>query len=273
MLKCIRPCINSLNTRSATLLCNQNDLLMQQTRNTFILKRRFPVPLMKKGQRYPRLKHKHYLYDLVENTNTKKHPLIDLILLDTVKDAGERGELIKVKSLTAYHHFLLPKLAVYATPENIEKYLIQDEDERKKFATHSSQFVQNTISLLSECCLSVTMNMDVPWTIEKWHVSANFRNAGFIVPQHAITLPEKAISGPDLSVENKEFYVTVKVNNCEETKVRCRVHHYTNNPSKKITYEVPYWQLPSAAIFPEDEPVLNSLPKYQSSTKTKFTKK
>lgn len=237
---------------------------------------------MKKNQRPPKLNHRYFVYELVEDTNTKKHPLIDLILLDTVKDVGERGEIVKLKSLTAYHHFLLPKLAVYATPENIEKYAIQDKDERKRLATHSSQFVQNTISLLSECCLSITMNMDIPWTIEKWHVSACFRKAGFIVPQHAITLPEKAISGPNLSIENKEFYVTVKLNNCEETKVRCRVHHYTSNLSKKIIYDVPYWELPSVPLFPEDEEVLNSLPKYQSSTKiskyqsstkTKFTKK
>lgn len=267
MLKCMKLCMNNLKPQTATVLCNRNDLMMQQSRNTFILKRRFPVPLIKKHQTRPTLKHKHFIYDLVEDRNTKKHPNIDVILLDNVKNIGEKGELITMSSLRAYNFLLLPKLAVYATPENIKKYIIEDEAERKKFRTSSSPFVERTLQQLSIYYLSVKMNMEVPWTIEKWHISACFRLAGFMVPEHAITLPEKAITGPNLSNENKEFYVTVKINNCEETIVRCRLHHYSADPFKLIYYDEPYWTAPSIAIFPEDQSVLNSLPKHPSHGK------
>nr|XP_003705244.1 PREDICTED: 39S ribosomal protein L9, mitochondrial [Megachile rotundata]XP_012145176.1 PREDICTED: 39S ribosomal protein L9, mitochondrial [Megachile rotundata]XP_012145177.1 PREDICTED: 39S ribosomal protein L9, mitochondrial [Megachile rotundata] len=270
MLKCMRLCINNLKPQTATLLCNQNDIMMQQSRNTFVLKRRFPVPLMKKYQTRPVLKHKYFIYELVEYKNCKKHPQVDLILLDNVRNVGEKGEIITLTSLRAYNQFLLPKLAVYATPENIKKYAIEDVD-RKKFRASTSPFVEKTLMELSRCYLSVKMNMEEPWTIEKWHISACFRLAGYMVPQHAITLPEKAISGPNLSIENKEFYVVVKINNSDETKVRCRLHHYSADPFKIIYYDVPYWQTPSIAIFPEDQEVLNTLPKHPSLRKTSST--
>lgn len=64
---------------------------------------------------------------------------------------------------------------------------------------------------LSRVALTVVMNKDHPWTIKPWHVSTSFRKCGYIVPEYAITLPDKPISGPDLSLQGKEFYVTVTV--------------------------------------------------------------
>lgn len=55
------------------------------------------------------------------------------------------------------------------------------------------------------------LNKENPWTIEPWHVRSAFRRIGIIVPEDAITLPEVAITGPDLEMENKVFYVTVTV--------------------------------------------------------------
>lgn len=55
------------------------------------------------------------------------------------------------------------------------------------------------------------MNKDVPWTLEPWHVKASFRKAGFHVAEDAIQIPSKPITGPDMSLEDKEFYVTVTV--------------------------------------------------------------
>ena len=55
------------------------------------------------------------------------------------------------------------------------------------------------------------MNKMEPWTLEPWHITASFRKSGFIVPEHAIEMPPAQIKGPDLSLQDKEFYVTVTV--------------------------------------------------------------
>lgn len=265
MLKCTQVGINYLKTQS-TFLSKQTNLI-QQNRNTFILKRRYPVPLHKKHQTRAKLNHKHYIYDLVEDTNVRRQPVIDVILVEPVKHVGDRGQKITMGGQKAYETLILPKLAVYATPENLKKYLIEDLEDKKRLCVFSSEFVERTMNLMSFLYLEIHMSMDVPWTIEKWHVRASFRKAGYIVPDDAISLPEKTISGPDLTIENKEFYVTVKINNHEEILVRCKILHYTSDPDKKIRYDVPLHELPNIAIFPEDQEILNSLPKYKPPEK------
>ncbi|XP_003696201.1 39S ribosomal protein L9, mitochondrial [Apis florea] len=259
MLKYTQLCRNYLKL----LFSHQNNVLIQQNRNTFILKRKYPVPLYKKYETRAKLKHKHFIYELVEDTNVKPQKKIDIVLLETVKKIGEKGEKVTVSSQKAYETLILPKLAVYATPENLEKYLIEDQDEKKKLSMYSSQFVERTMNVLSVCYLSLSMSMDIPWTIEKWHVRVSFRKLGYIVPEDAIILPDKTISGPNLSIENKEFYILIKINNHEEVKVRCKIHHYTSDPKKQIKYDVPFYQLKNIAIFAEDQPILNSLPKHR----------
>lgn len=59
--------------------------------------------------------------------------------------------------------------------------------------------------------LGVVMNKDVPWTLEPWHIRAALRKVGYHAVEEAIQIPEKPISGPDLSLEGKEFYVTITV--------------------------------------------------------------
>ncbi|CAK9822334.1 39S ribosomal protein L9, mitochondrial [Anthophora retusa] len=262
MLKCTCFCVNYLKTQS-TFLSNQTNVIVQQTRNTFILKRKYPPRLHKKYEKTVRLKHKHFIYELVENTNIKKQKMIDVILLETMKDWGVKGQMIQVPSIKGYETLILPKLATYATPENIEKYVIKDALIKQDVFGYSSQFVERTMTLLSQCYLRIRMSLDVPWTIEKWHIRTSFRCIGFIVPEDAITLPEKTISGPDMSIENREFYVTVKINNREEVKVRCKIHHYTSDPERMIIYDKPVYQLSNIAIFPEDQPILDSLPKHR----------
>lgn len=55
------------------------------------------------------------------------------------------------------------------------------------------------------------VNQENPWTIEKWHIRAAFRRSGFWVPDHAIKMSDRTISGPNLELEKKIFLVTVTV--------------------------------------------------------------
>ena len=58
------------------------------------------------------------------------------------------------------------------------------------------------------------VNQENPWTIEKWHIRAAFRRSGIWVPDHAIKMSDRPISGPNLELEKKHFLVTVTVKQC-----------------------------------------------------------
>lgn len=226
--------------------------------NTFILKRRHPVPLYKKNSKPHRFKTRHFIYDLVEDANIRRKKPLDLILTQYVSGLGNAGTRIKMHPNQAYAELLLPKLAEYATPENIEKYskLLDQQD-----APFSSSTVEQTMKYLSQKRITMIMSQDVPWTLEKWHVRVSFRKAGILVPEDNITLPEKPISGPNMDIEGKEFYITLTINNCEQVKVRCNIHHWTPDKSKQV-YVEEFYKLPNEPMFPEDKPILDSLPPF-----------
>ncbi|CAH2233697.1 jg20323 [Pararge aegeria aegeria] len=186
------------------------NLLYQQTRNTFILKRKWSPPLHKKGGKPSKLRARHFVYDLVEDCNLSKQPDIKVILNQFVDGVGNAGDVLSLRPTKAYTHFLVPGLAIYASPENLAKYQI-DENKPKVESNYSSPYVQRTLGCLSRLVLQITMSKTQPWTLEPWHVRTSFRKAGFVVPEHAITMPPVTIKGPDLTLQDKEFLVTVKV--------------------------------------------------------------
>ncbi|KAF7280234.1 hypothetical protein GWI33_006277 [Rhynchophorus ferrugineus] len=244
---------------SSSILLAASSLIQQQIRTTYILKRKFPPQLHKKGSPPKKLRSRHYIYDLVEDTNTKKQEDIDVILTTFVEGLGNSGEKIKVKPQFAYNSLLLPGLAVYACPENLEKY--KDTLCNKESVEYSSPNALPTIKTLSRITLSVVMNKDHPWVLKPWHVKTSFRKSGYVVPDDAITLPEKPITGPDMGLENKEFYVTVTINNKEKVNVRCRLHHWSTDIIDRIPYTPYFWEEDTEPIYPEFKEVLETLPK------------
>lgn len=198
------------------------------------------------------------IYELVENTESRKHIPIDIILTQYVPGMGGIGEILSIKPMTAYHRYLLPGLAVYASPENLAKYKDIVERAKNNEPEFSSRWSYRTVNYLSTTVLGVLVNQNNPWTLQKFHVRTAFRRADIHVTDDAITLPEHEIHGPDLQNENKEFYVTVTINKKEKVKVRCRLIHHTNKESEKLlTGE--WWRKPAEALFPEDQPILDSL--------------
>ncbi|KAL1512466.1 hypothetical protein ABEB36_002053 [Hypothenemus hampei] len=181
----------------------------EQIRTTFILKRKYAPLLSKKGSPPKKLKARQHIYELVKDTKLEKRPNIDVILTSFVDGLGNIGEKVSVKPQYGYNHLILPGLAVYATSENEEKY--------KKYALRDDQVKYSSpnallmIHALQRMCLSVIMNREHVWTLKPWHIKVSFRKCGYVVPEDAITLPEKHIKGPDMNLENKEFYVTVTV--------------------------------------------------------------
>lgn len=64
---------------------------------------------------------------------------------------------------------------------------------------------------LSSRIVQLTMSKTQPWVIEPWHISACYRKMQFVVPPYAIEMPPKEISGPNLTLQGKEFLITITV--------------------------------------------------------------
>lgn len=259
MLKFSRLLVNHVKTLAMPTLPSKTADLSQQTRNTFILKRRLQPFPHKKNCKPKFLKARHFIYELVEDTNVRKREPLNLILTQYVKGLGNAGTRITMSPTKAYSKLLLPKLADYASPENIEKYskLATEVDE----TPFSSASVEQTMSYLSQKRISVVMSKDVPWTLEKWHIRTSFRKAAIYMSEDCIIMPEKPISGPNLDIEGKEFFVTLVINNREQVKVRCCLHHWTPDKAAQIFVDE-FWKMPAEPIFPEDKPILDSLPAF-----------
>lgn len=243
----LKPVIQLRHSDNHLLFISHQNVY-QQFRTTFILKRRWPPGLVKKG-RDPstrKMRARHFIYDLVEDTNVRKKRQLEVILTDFVAGLGNRGDRLIMKQKAAYHQLLLPGLAVYASPENIEKFSLSKDDVDYK-PKYSSPFVLKTISILQCTNVIVLMNKDVPWTIEPWHIRMSFRKAGIHVPDDAILLPEKPICGPNMELENKFFEVTVTINNTEKVPVKCVIHHWSTYVSDKLT---PAEDQPQTPLFP-----------------------
>lgn len=218
------------------------------TQNTFILKRRWAPRLHKKNEKPHLLRGKHHVYDLVEDRSIKKRPNLEVILTAFVNGIGDRGDIVSLQRTEAYNKLLLPGLAVYNTDENLQKYASIKDDTAKE-VLHSSPHAQRTVNVLQNRILAVIMNKDEPWTLEPWHIRASLRKAGMHAADGTIELPKEPITGPDLLKQGKEFIVTVTINNMEKAKVRCRIHHWSTNPSDRLPYAVDHWKLPAEPLF------------------------
>lgn len=211
------------------------------------MKRKYPLGLHKKNQKPHVLKGRHYVYELVEDTNTRKRANLEVILTAYVDRVGDRGDVISLRPNIAYNNYLLPGLAVYKTEENLQKYARNKSD--KETIKHSSPYAQRTVNFLELIVLSVVMNKDNPWVVEPWHIRASLRKSGIIATLDSIELPKERIVGPDMAKQNKEFYVTVTLNNLEKARVKCRIHHWSSDPGQRLPYVFEHYKQPAEPLF------------------------
>lgn len=60
--------------------------------------------------------------------------------------------------------------------------------------------------------IPVTMNMHTEWEIEPFHIKVALDRRNFEAPLEAIEFPhDRKIKGPNLDLEDKEFYVYLTV--------------------------------------------------------------
>ncbi|XP_017785274.1 PREDICTED: 39S ribosomal protein L9, mitochondrial [Nicrophorus vespilloides] len=240
-----------------SLILTPENVLQQQLRTTYILKRRNSPFLNKNGSLPKRLKAKHYIYDLVEDTNVNREPDMNVILTTYVAGLGDVGDKVAVRPNYAYNKLLMTGQAVYASPENVEKF--KDYQSNIEEKTYSSATSQRAVDCLSRVTLSIIMNKETPWVLKPWHVKASFRKCGYWVPEETIVLPTNPITGPNLELENKEFFVTITVNNMEKVNVRCKIHHWTTEVVDRLPHEKDFWKKKLDPVFSEDAAILAEL--------------
>jgi large subunit ribosomal protein L9 len=212
------------------------------------------------GRTTVNLKARNYIYDLEEFTETQPQPLIEVILTDFVDGLGSRGDIVKVPPQQARYKLLLPKLAVYASPENLEKwekYKTGDKKDEKPYSSHKAAM---TVKYLRRRVIKVEMSMDQPWILEPWHVSVAFRRGGVYLPVEAVTLPNNTITGPNLENEKKVFLIGVTINKVDKVQVRCYLHHWSADPTRVIPEDKYDFRKVSEPLFPEDAELLKSFP-------------
>ena len=191
-----------------------------------------------------------------------------LILLRNVDDYGQKGQVVDVFFHDAYKHLLLPKFAVYHSEENVETYkdIIIPQDVN----VYSSESAQVFTSRYSKRVFDICMNMEVPWTIQLWHIKALLRLFYISTILHLKTLcsrkhkvwvksedieiPGGQIEGPNMALENKEFIAVMTINSKEKLKLRCRIHHIgedaVQNRGWYIQQAEPVWETERLAVFP-----------------------
>jgi len=226
---------------------------MIKTTSTNIVERRFPARL-RKSHKFPSLRNKHRVYDEVQN-NQPILEKMDVLITKYIEDIGNPGEVVSLRNTLA-RQFLLTKHAVYPSEENLAKYNVQKDSEDN----YSSKYVKTTLNRFAAFSLTITMNKDNPWTLEPWHVRNAFQKAHVIVPESAITMPKQQIKGPDLSLEKKEFFITLTINKKEQCYIRCRIFHWTSNQDERLPFVKYPWKFPREPLSAEDEEIAAKLP-------------
>eukprot|EP00092_Neocalanus_flemingeri_P035550 GFUD01038695.1.p1 GENE.GFUD01038695.1~~GFUD01038695.1.p1 ORF type:complete len:289 (-),score=64.81 GFUD01038695.1:37-903(-) len=227
-----------------------------QSRNTVIVKRVHKPPLIEVPGETPLNTPQRIIDKQVAHTDDDKwmlyeveekfqpHHKVKLILLRNVDDYGKKGQIVNVYFHEAYKYLLLPKFAVYHSEENIEAFkdIIIPEDVN----VYSSESAQTFISRYSKRVFDVCLNLDVPWIIEPWHIKASLRKHKVWVKSEDIEIPGGKIEGPDVSLENKEFIAILTINNKEQLKLRCRIHHIGEDAVKNYGWYIkqaePVWE-------------------------------
>jgi len=165
---------------------------------------------------------RHFRYDVVEETDAEPAD-IKVLLLKSSEEFGRRGQIRSINARIARQELLLPGLGIYASPYNLEKYkkIVLPEDS----VQFSSETVSKCVADMSKYVVPIIMNGDNRWTLEPWHVRFALLNHGVSLEEHCIKLPDQKISGPNQTLEGKEFLLTLQINDFERAKIRAVLFH------------------------------------------------
>eukprot|EP00057_Strongylocentrotus_purpuratus_P029316 XP_011683790.1 PREDICTED: 39S ribosomal protein L9, mitochondrial isoform X2 [Strongylocentrotus purpuratus] len=170
----------------------------QQLRTVVVVRRLFPPPVPKLGEKYTRQKKSHKVYIIEEDTTHRARQKLKLILTEDVPKIGNRGEVVMVDKRIGRNKLIPSGAAVYASPENIKEFVMTIQKEKVESTEEGrlSPMAMKTIKHLQKNMLEVRMHADSEWTeVTKDHVIHAFKQRlGVVVSEHALKLPDETIT-------------------------------------------------------------------------------
>ncbi|XP_067111934.1 39S ribosomal protein L9, mitochondrial isoform X2 [Osmerus mordax] len=195
-------------------------------KNTVVVERWWQVPLSKEG-RPPRLHpRRHRVYKVVEDTKHAPKEKMELILTQTVKKLGGRGDTVIVKKSLGRNKLLAEGLAVYPSPENKDMFseelrLLREGKVEDRIQTRTGQM---TVEFLKNMELKITKQMSLDYVITSEIVCRQFLKRGIVVPPHALRLPDEPIK--DLG----DYWCEVTVNGINTVRIPMSVVAFQGSP-------------------------------------------
>ncbi|XP_068946099.1 large ribosomal subunit protein bL9m [Petaurus breviceps papuanus] len=204
---------------------------LSQSWNTVIVERWWKVPLAAEGQS-PRLRRRHRVYRLVEDTQHQPQGTMELILTQTMEGLGIRGETVTVKKSLGRNKLLPEGLAVYPSPENKKMFEAENELRQEgKLEKLQTKTGVTTVKFLKNCHLEVGMKNNVKWELNPEIVCRHFfRNLGVVVSPHALKLPEEPIT------RWGEYWCEVTVNGLDTVRVPMSVVNFERPKTKRYKH-------------------------------------
>ncbi|MGH0145705.1 UNVERIFIED_CONTAM: hypothetical protein FKN15_041325 [Acipenser sinensis] len=138
-------------------------------RGTVKVERWWQVPLSQEG-REPKLHpRRHRVYRLVEDSKHSPREKLELILTQTVAKLGGRGNTVFVKKSLGRNKLLPEGLAVYASPENKQRFeeerrMLREGKPEERVQTRTGEL---TVAFLKQCHLEVGMKNNVKYELTK----------------------------------------------------------------------------------------------------------
>ncbi|XP_070547171.1 large ribosomal subunit protein bL9m-like [Ptychodera flava] len=219
--------ITAARLQTRQILQLSTALTKQPCRTAVVLERMVPPKLARKGQ-IPKLKKANKVYKVVKDLKHEPQEKMKLILIQDLEKYGRQGELVTVTKQVGRNKLLAPGLAVYASPENIKEYCMQEKPKVAEEEPRLSRMALKTIEYLKKNDVVIAMRNSIKFQIEKHHVIDYYEHKlGVIVPEHALQLPDTPIT------KFGEYTIQVTVNGIETVDVKLIVKNYVIKRKKR----------------------------------------
>lgn len=254
--------LSKTSALSSSVLDYVNSSLILASRSTYILQRAKPFPYVKVNQRKKPYMHRlTRVYEVVQDPYMKlmKQKDMQVILVQYVEGLGKAGDIVTVNPNFAYNNLLLPKLAIYASPENLANASLYKESQEDE--VYSSKISKTLMRILPYYTIRVVLNQENEWTIQPWHIKASARKIGIhILNESGIEIPGPPIQGPDVNLHGKDFIAILTLNNKEKIKMRCKIFIWATKPAERNSIENQFWCFKGEPVHPEQAEELDLLP-------------
>lgn len=197
-------------------------IMTSEARETCVIRRMYQDvdPVSEDGYYVKRLKRRHFVYCLEENTLQNKLGKMPVVLYEDVDGVGMIGDVVDVPKRLVRSILMPSGAAKYPTQENIDTIRkLHPPGSRPKRSIWANKCKQE---LMAKTCY-IPMNPNVEWTLNKGHVRVALRKGGIYVAENCIQIPSEPITGP------KEFMLQITMNGYDTFEMKAVVNLFTKD--------------------------------------------